>query len=128
VSTDRTTLGLDHIVLKVSDVERTLAWYRDRFGLGEVRVAEWRAGSAPFPSLRVDAGTIIDLIAADHLGAGHLDHVCFVVDHATFTALGEDPLFTVFESGERYGARGIARSVYARDPDGLVVEARVYPG
>ena len=88
-----TTLGLDHLVLVVEDVERSLAWYGRHAGLGGVRVDEWRRGEAPFPSLRVDDTTIIDLVprtpgeggtgGGTGGGAGpdrgRLDHICFVV-------------------------------------------------
>ena len=53
--------GFDHLVLVVDDVERSLQWYGE-LGLEPVRVEEWRAGKVPFPSLRVDATTIIDFI------------------------------------------------------------------
>ena len=56
--------GFDHLVLRCIDVETTLAWYVDRLGMPPVRVDEWRAGVAPFPSVRVDEGTIIDLVPA----------------------------------------------------------------
>ncbi|HEY6414811.1 MAG TPA: hypothetical protein VIX41_01195, partial [Acidimicrobiales bacterium] len=70
-----TTLALDHLVLVVSDVERALAWYGRHAGLAGERVEEWRNDEAPFPSLRVDDSTIIDLIPGNP-GAdrGHLDH------------------------------------------------------
>jgi catechol 2,3-dioxygenase-like lactoylglutathione lyase family enzyme len=45
--------GFDHLVLKCGDVDTTLAWYVDRLGLDPVRVDEWRAGDAPFPSARI---------------------------------------------------------------------------
>ena len=48
----RRTLAFDHVVLIVRDVEVTLAWYQELLGLDGVRVEEWRAGVAPFPSLR----------------------------------------------------------------------------
>ncbi len=37
-------LGLDHIVLKSPDVERSLAFYQDVLGLQGDRVEEWRRG------------------------------------------------------------------------------------
>lgn len=126
-----TALALDHIVLIVDDVERTLAWYQRHAGLGGVRVAEWRRGDAPFPSLRVDEQTIIDLVPrtqADLAARGHLDHVCFVVSIADLTALTEDPELEIVEQGERFGARGNGQSIYVRDPDGLTVEFRSYAG
>ena len=33
---------LDHLVLDVADVERSLAWYSDVLGLEPLRVDEWR--------------------------------------------------------------------------------------
>ena len=53
--------GLDHVVFRVADVERSLAFYVDTLGLAPVRVEEWRAGTVLFPSARVDAHTIIDI-------------------------------------------------------------------
>src|SRR6478736_6080005 len=72
-------LALDHLVLVVADVGRSLAWYQQHFGLEGVRVEEWRNGEVPFPSLRVDPTTIIDLIPGHDGARGHLDHICFVV-------------------------------------------------
>jgi catechol 2,3-dioxygenase-like lactoylglutathione lyase family enzyme len=121
-----TVLALDHLVLVVSDVERTLAWYGRHAGLPAERVDEWRAGEAPFPSLRVDEATIIDLVpGADAAGGrGHLDHVCFVVDRADLDALAAE--LEVVDRGPRSGARGIGDSIYVRDPDDLLVEFRTY--
>ena len=123
-----TALALDHIVLVVSDVERALAWYGQHAGLAGERVEEWRNDEAPFPSLRVDDSTIIDLIPGDP-GAdrGHLDHICFVVSPSALDDLDGDPGLEVVDRGERSGARGLGRSIYVRDPDGLLVEFRCYP-
>jgi catechol 2,3-dioxygenase-like lactoylglutathione lyase family enzyme len=124
-----TVSALDHLVLVVADVERSLDWYGHHAGLGGVRVDEWRAGDVPFPSLRVDEATIIDLVpgldAAD--GRGHLDHICLVVDtRADLEDLAADPGLDVVDRGPRFGARGLAESIYVRDPDGLLVEFRTY--
>ena len=132
MSTNARVVALDHFVLVCEDVETTLAWYQRHFALDGVRVAEWRSGEAPFPSVRVDAGTIIDLVpqapaGLDGAGRGHLDHICFVVTHEAFAALQADPTLNVLEEGERYGARGNGWSLYVHDPDGLTVEARTYP-
>lgn len=121
--------AVDHFVLRCRDVETTLQWYRERLGLAPVRVEEWRGGEAPFPSVRVDAGTIIDLIPApDAAAGGHLDHICFVVSAAAVEAIAADDTFDVIDGpAPRFGARGMGTSVYVRDPDGLVVELRTYP-
>jgi catechol 2,3-dioxygenase-like lactoylglutathione lyase family enzyme len=125
-----TASALDHLVLVVADVERTLAWYGRHAGLAGVRVDEWRAGHAPFPSLRVDEATIIDLIPRLDRAEerGHLDHICFVVDRAGLEDLEQDPDLEVVDRGPRFGARGLGESIYVRDPDDLLVEFRSYDG
>jgi catechol 2,3-dioxygenase-like lactoylglutathione lyase family enzyme len=125
-----TASALDHLVLVVADVERTLAWYGRHAGLAGVRVDEWRAGQAPFPSLRVDEATIIDLVPGLDRPEqrGHLDHICFVVDRVGLEELAQDTELEVVDSGPRFGARGQGESIYVRDPDDLLVEFRSYDG
>jgi catechol 2,3-dioxygenase-like lactoylglutathione lyase family enzyme len=119
--------GFDHLVLVVADVERSLAWYTDVLGLAGVRVAEWRAGEAPFPSVRVDEGTIIDLIRGPRSGAGNVDHFCLVVEPADLAAVRDSGRFEVVDGpGRRYGARGDGTSLYVKDPDGNTIELRHY--
>jgi catechol 2,3-dioxygenase-like lactoylglutathione lyase family enzyme len=117
---------LDHIVLNVADVERSLTWYVEVLGLAPDRVDEWRAGDAPFPSVRINAGCIIDLFAVEPTGT-NMNHVCLVVDRADVDAVAADPRFTVVDGpGSRWGARGDGWSVYVTDPDGNTVELRSY--
>ena len=119
-------VGLDHIVLACNDVERTLAWYRDVLGLAEVRVEQWRRGEVPFPSVRVDDRTIIDLLAGEPTD-GRLDHFCLLVERVDLDALAASGAVEVVEGpATRFGAQGDGTSLYVRDPDGLVVELRHY--
>ena len=118
--------GLDHIVLVVADVDRSLAWYEERFGMEPLRVEEWRRGDAPFPSLRVNEGTIIDLIPGSREGT-NVDHFCLIVDSDDLDPLAASGAFDLVEAPSiRWGARGDGRSMYVRDPDGNVVELRHY--
>jgi catechol 2,3-dioxygenase-like lactoylglutathione lyase family enzyme len=117
---------LDHIVLNVSDVERSLHWYTELLGLTPDRVAEWRAGQAPFPSVRINERCIIDLFAVERTGR-NLDHLCLVADRADVDAIATDPRFDLVTGPvRRWGARGDGWSVYVRDPDGNTVEIRSY--
>ena len=119
-------VGFDHLVLRCADVDTTLSWYLDLLGLEPVRVDEWRRGEAPFPSVRIDAATIIDLLpgTADD---GRLDHICIVCEPIDLGALVESGEFDVVDGPvRRFGARGDGTSLYVRDPDGLVVEIRHY--
>lgn len=118
--------ALDHIVLGCADVETTMAWYVDVLGLEPLRVDQWRSGEVPFPSVRIDEGTIIDLIAGEHVPT-RLDHVCVVIEETDMAALAASPALDVISGPvTRWGARGDATSVYIRDPDGGVVELRHY--
>jgi len=124
-------IAFDHLVLNVADIERSLAFYTGPLGLEPVRVAEWRAGRAPFPSVRVSPTTIIDLVrlpAGQPEGASNVDHICLVVEPLDWQEVVDSGVFTVLDGpGERFGARGTALSLYVRDPDGNTVELRWYP-
>ena len=132
---------LDHIVLNVRDVHRSLRFYVDVLGLQGERVEEFEAGKVSFPSVRIHAGTIIDLFplpagapaprAPGEKTDGNLNHFCLVVKAQDFSgivdyltrrqvAIREGPV-------SRWGARGRATSVYCLDPDGNEVEIRSYP-
>lgn len=119
--------ALDHIVLVVADVERSLGWYIDELGLAPERVDEWRDGKVFFPSVRIDATTLIDIVPGEvGAGRGNLDHFCLVVNDDV-AALADSGRFDVVEGPvQRWGARGDATSIYVRDPDGNLVELRRY--
>jgi len=120
--------AIDHLVLRVADPERSLRWYCDELGLAGERVEEWRRAEAPFPSVRVDAGTVIDLVAAPVEGGHNLDHFCLVLAPTDLQAVATSGRFDVVEgpTEPRFGARGLATALYVRDPDGNVVELRHY--
>lgn len=117
-------IGLDHIVLRCADVERSLAFYSETLGLAGDRVEEWRRGEVPFPSVRVSPTVVIDFFAAPRDGV-NMDHVCLVIERADLDAIA-----AAFPGSTRgdglYGAQGYASSVYISDPDGNSVELRSY--
>jgi catechol 2,3-dioxygenase-like lactoylglutathione lyase family enzyme len=119
-------VGLDHLVLNVGDVERSLAWYTGELGLEGVRVEEWRRGDVLFPSVRVDATTIIDLLQGEPSGT-NVDHVCLVVEPVDLDAIAASGRFEVVGGPSRlFGAQGEGVGLYVRDPDGNVIELRHY--
>ena len=119
-------IGFDHIVLRVSDVERSLAFYCETLGLEPMRVEAWRAGEVRFPSARVNAETIIDLFPGKPSGI-NLDHYCIVIEPTDFEALiGSGELEVERGPNQRTGAQGQGTSIYVRDPDKNVVELRYY--
>lgn len=127
VGSDVRVIGLDHVVLRVTDMERSVAWYRDVLGLEPVRLDEWRAGTAPFVSMRIDDTTIIDLQLGEITGT-NADHVALVVETTDL-----DEVIASGRFGEAapprplFGARGIGQGTYVEDPDGHRIELRTYP-
>ncbi len=123
------TIRFDHLVLWTADPLAAVEFYERVVGLEGVRVAEFEAGKAPFPSVRISAETIIDLMRGD--GAGPVDHLCLSMDHAEFTALRarlDDAGIPIRGSmTDSFGAQGLApETIYFADPDGNVIEARHY--
>ncbi len=132
-----TIVELDHIVLNVADVERSLAFYTGILGLQGERIGEFRAGKVGFPSVRINAETIIDLfptkgavIDAEESSRRNLNHFCLVVATADFAGISEylASHHIAIREGPvaRWGARGRATSVYFLDPDGNEIEIRCY--
>ena len=131
-------IELDHIVLNVGDIDRSLKFYTEVLGLKGERVDEFRAGKVGFPSVRINEATIIDLFPRKDGPAqlvsekvnGNLNHFCLVVGAEDFSGIVEylaENHVTVREGPRsRWGAQGRATSVYFLDPDGNEVEIRCY--
>lgn len=121
--------SLDHVVLVVRDVERSVGWYRDVLGMAVEQLDEWRRGERPFPSVRVDRGTILDLVAGQPEGT-NMDHLALVVTGVELAELAADPpdgLEVLGPARQLSGARGTGTALYVRDPDGHTIELRTYP-
>ena len=128
---------LDHIVLNVSDIHRSLDFYMRVLGLSGERVQEFKAGKVGFPSVRINEQTIIDLFPVKRVSPikgeknnGNLNHFCLVVSAADFPAaidcLRENQIAIREGPISRWGAQGQATSVYFLDPDGNEIEIRCY--
>ena len=126
-------LGLDHVVLRVTDLDRARDFYCDVLGC-RVEVFQKKVGL-----LQLRAGdSLIDLVPVDgqlgRMGGAppgaqgrNMDHFCLRVKPfdpaaimAHLRAHGVDP-GTV---EQRYGAEGMGPSIYLKDPDGNVVELK----
>lgn len=121
--------GIDHVVLNCTDVEVTARWYRRALG---VRVETYGAGRTALTfgaqklNLRPVGTDGWETARADVPGS--LD-ICFVT-----TATIEEVVSAWRTAGidvhegpiRRTGARGAITSVYARDPDGNLVEVARY--
>lgn len=136
-------MRLDHVVLWMNNSRRSMDFYTRVVGLEPVRFAEFEAGDAPFPSVRICADSIIDLMPSENVpgtetltrvegSAGHrVNHVCLALSKAEYDALDRrlqaEGVDTSARLNRSFGARGWApQGFYFADPDGNVVEARYY--
>lgn len=129
-------LGLDHVVLRVADIDASLDWYQRVLGC----TVERRIERFGLYQLRAGA-TLIDLVPvkspAGKPGGGapgkkkrNVDH--FAVQLARFDAKKIRAFLRRrdIEPGEvarRYGAAGHGPSMYIEDPDGNTVELKGPP-
>ena len=127
--------GLDHIVLRTSNMEQMLHFYSTILGCPVEREL-----SPEFGLIQLRAGNaLIDLVAVDselgRMGGGppregenNMDHFCLQIE-----AQPEEEISSYLSSHgievapfeRRYGAQGYGNSVYLRDPDGNTLELRV---
>ena len=127
--------AIDHIVLRVADVDRVAAFYIDVLGAAWER----RRPDIGLHHLRI-GDALIDLVAVDsklgRMRAGapdpdrpNLDHVALRVDP------WDEPAILAFlhskgitaEVDDRFGAGGDGPSLYLTDPEGNGVELKGYP-
>lgn len=127
-------LGLDHVVFNVADAERSLQFYSGKLGLEPVRVDEFRSGSAPFPSVRINAETILDFFPPSYHkatpGGNNVNHIALTLDNPPERIeafLAERGVKVVRRMVENFAAQGIAHSAFhVRDPDGNLLELHTY--
>ncbi len=129
---------MDHIVLNVEDMEKMLGFYTGVLELLPERLELYRAGEVPFPSVRLNPETVIDLFPKmrkvpcpdTEAGCGELNHFCITLEQKAWVALLErlQRSGTPIEEGPvaRWGAGGSGISVYFRDPEHNRIEARYY--
>jgi catechol 2,3-dioxygenase-like lactoylglutathione lyase family enzyme len=126
-------VALDHFVLRVRNLEESLAFYRDVLGLPVEFLDEYRAGTRPFVSVRV-GGQLVDLVPdpnydpqAAFQSTGFL-HLCVRVDGRLndFIPHLRDRGVELIEETPvpRMGATGQGLSIYVRDPDQYIVELK----
>jgi len=129
-------VAIDHVVLRVTELERMLHFYCEALGC----TLERRQEGIGLIQLRA-GGSLIDLVPVDgKLGrAGgappgregrNLDHFCLRVEPFEPVAIREQLSRHGYEAGEveqRYGAEGSGPSIYVTDPEGNVVELKGPP-
>lgn len=119
--------GLDHVVLRVADMDRAIAFYEQVLGLHierrlpEIGLVQLRAGNA-----------MIDLVprTEDEDEGRNMDHFAVRIEEMDVPALTAHLKRHGIDAGEvrrRYGAEGYGSSIYITDPDGNTVELKGPP-
>ena len=125
-------VGFDHLVLNVADTDRALDFYGNTLGLEVLRLEEFKAGDAPFPSVRVSPEVLIDLVQGPRASGGtNVDHFCLLVEPTALEGLAVElevkGVLMGRGPGRRWGAKGWGLSFYIQDPDGNTIELKCHP-
>jgi glyoxylase I family protein len=124
---------IDHVVLRVVNLERVQRFYREVLGCEEVRrqidigLVQLRAGSAMLDLVPVDGKLGRMGGAAPGREGRNVDHVCFRVDPFDETAIRAHLAAHGVEAGpveSRFGAEGEGPSIYLHDPEGNMIELK----
>ena len=128
---------LDHVVLRIRDLDRTLAFYSGVLGCPvekrqeKIGLIQLRAGRSLIDLVPLDG----KLGRAGGTGPGaegrNVDHICLRVEPFDGTAILAHLRGNGLQPGpveSRYGAEGEGPSIYVNDPDGNVVELKGPPG
>ncbi len=127
---------LDHLVLRVVDLDRMLRFYCDLLGCTVERrqdaigLVQLRAGRSLLDLVPVDGPLGRAGGAAPGLEGRNLDHFCFRVEPFDETAIRGQLQAHGVAAGpaqSRYGAEGDGPSIYIADPEGNVVELKGPP-
>ena len=129
-------VDIDHIAVRVSDIERALEFYAGALGMETRDRERYENGEVPFVAV-VAGGRHVHLVPTDEEIDVGGEHICFLVRSSdkdtqdeVEALIGriEDAGYEV-EDGEpydRYGAYGYDPAVYVRDPDGRRVELKLH--
>ncbi len=122
--------GLDHIGLKVTDLDRSLRFYHDVLGLEVVHTSGPHPNGGRSATVRV-GGQMLDIfyrpdfVEADRDKPVGMDHVCLTLDGDSMEDVLEDLRRQDVEIMWGPVTRGRSTSVYVFDPDGIHVELRL---
>ncbi len=128
---------IDHLVLRVADLDAMLRFYCDALGCSVERrrddlgLVQLRAGRSLIDLVPVDGKLGRAGGAAPGKEARNLDHLCLRVEPFDEVQIRQHLAALGFEAGplaRRFGAEGDGPSIYVTDPDGNVVELKGPPG
>lgn len=127
---------IDHVVLRVREIDRSLAFYLDTLGCtmekhqDAIGLFQVRAGKSLIDLVPID-GLLGRLGGAPPRREGrNVDHFALQIapfDEAAIRQHLQSHGVAIKDSGQRYGAEGTGPSLYIEDPDGNTVELKGPP-
>jgi catechol 2,3-dioxygenase-like lactoylglutathione lyase family enzyme len=129
-------LGLDHVVLRVTDLERAKHFYCDVLSCTidrfreDLGLLQLRAGRSLIDLVDVNGTLGVRGGTVPQRDAPNMDHFCLRIEPFEEAAIRlhlETHGVEIGESGVRYGADGNGPSLYIQDPDGNTVELKGPP-
>jgi glyoxylase I family protein len=127
---------IDHLVLRVSDLEKMLRFYCQGLGcsverrLDAMGLVQLRAGRSLIDLVSVDGSIGRAGGKAPGAQGRNLDHLCLRVEPFDAVAISTHLRKHGASPGEveqRYGAEGTGPSIYVADPEGNTVELKGPP-
>jgi glyoxylase I family protein len=127
---------IDHLVLRVIDLDRMLHFYCDVLGCTVERskenigLVQLRAGRSLIDLVPINSELGKAGGAAPGTEGRNLEHFCLRIEPFDETAIRNQLAMHGIEAGEvesRYGAEGFGPSVYVTDPEGNIVELKGPP-
>jgi glyoxylase I family protein len=127
---------IDHLVLRVADVEAMIRFYRDVLGCAierrrdDLGLVQLRAGRAMIDLVPVTGSLGRAGGAAPGAEGRNVDHFCLRVETFDESAIRrqlEAAGIVVGETVSRFGAEGEGPSIYIADPEGNTVELKGPP-
>lgn len=122
--------ALDHLALKVTDMDKTLHFYHEVLGLELLRTSgphadEGRSAVLRAGDQKIDCFYRPDFVAADKEKPVGMDHLCLIMEEI---AVEELMTYLQQQGVEIFWGpvvRHATTSVYVYDPDGIHVELRI---
>ena len=118
---------IDHIVLTVADIERSVAFYVRVLGMQAVSFGNGRR-ALQFGQQKINLQTL-GMEPRNHAAVGAGD-VCLITDWPTervLARLAAESVPVLEGPVMKSGAQGPIESVYFNDPDGHLIEVSRYP-
>ena len=118
---------IDHIVLTVADIERSVAFYARVLGMQAVSFGNGRR-ALQFGQQKINLQTL-GMEPHNHAAVGAGD-VCLITDWPTarvLARLAAEGVPVLEGPVTKSGAQGPIESVYFNDPDGHLIEVSRYP-